>query len=115
MTEGGPYSSLDRQILAYIEAARVSDKEAKLEDFQLRIVANDLVLFNLKTGRTYLLADDDTEVASLALGSRPAKVHARTVGTIINKTAALAVPWALRLLGWVAARHSSSRGRRLTS
>ena len=116
ITERGPYSSLDRQILAYIEAARVLDKDAKLENFQLRIVANDLVLFNRKTGRTYLLDNDDTEPADLTLESG-APAHARALGAIVNTGASIAVRWTLRLFGWVAVRQSSvtSRERRITS
>ena len=57
----GPYSALDDQIFACIEAAKTLDKDAKLEDFQLRVVANDLVLINLKTSRAYLLYDEDSE------------------------------------------------------
>jgi hypothetical protein len=56
-----PYPSLDDQILACIEAARISDEAAKMEDFQLRVVANDLVLFNLKTGNSFVLYDVDND------------------------------------------------------
>jgi hypothetical protein len=59
------YSSLDDQIFAYIESAKTWDKEAKLEDFQLRVVANDLVLINLKTSRAYLIHDEDSEELDL--------------------------------------------------
>jgi hypothetical protein len=61
----GPYSSLDDQIFACIEAAKILDKDAKLEDFQLRVVANDLVLINLKTSRAYLICDEAGEQPDL--------------------------------------------------
>ena len=66
-TVSGPYSSLDDQIFACIEAAKTWDKDAKLEDFQLRVVTNDLVLVNLKTGRAYLLKDEDSEELELGV------------------------------------------------
>ena len=64
-TASGPYSSLDDQIFACIEAAKTWDKDAKLEEFQLRVVANDLVLINLKTSRAYLLYDEESELPDL--------------------------------------------------
>jgi hypothetical protein len=64
-TASGPYSSLDDQIFACIEAAKTWDKDAKLEDFQLRVVANDLVLVNLRTGRAYRICDEDSEQPDL--------------------------------------------------
>jgi hypothetical protein len=64
-TASGPYSSLDDQIFACIEAAKTWDKEAKLEDFQLRVVADDLVLVNLKTSRVYVIHDEDSEEMDL--------------------------------------------------
>ena len=66
-TASGPYSSVDDQIFACIEAAKTWDKDAKLEDFQLRVVTNDLVLVNLKTGRAYLLKDEDSEELELGV------------------------------------------------
>jgi hypothetical protein len=76
----GPYSSLDEQIFACIEATKTYDKDAKLEDFQLRIVGNDLVLFNLKTSRTYLLHDEDDEPLGPESHPIAAREPARTRG-----------------------------------
>jgi hypothetical protein len=64
-TASGPYSSLDDQIFACIEAAKTWDKDAKLENFQLRVVANDLVLINLKTSRAYVLKDEESDLPDL--------------------------------------------------
>ena len=64
-TASGPYSSLDDQIFACIEAAKTWDKDAKLEDFQLRVVANDLVLIHLKTSRAYVLNDEESDLPDL--------------------------------------------------
>jgi hypothetical protein len=53
---------LDDEILARIRAAKVWDKDSKLEDFQIRGYGNGLVLFNLKTRRAQLLYDDDSKL-----------------------------------------------------
>jgi hypothetical protein len=54
--------SLDDEILARIRAVQAWDKEAKPEDFQLRAAANGCVLVNLKTGRAYLIYDEDSKL-----------------------------------------------------
>lgn len=56
---------IDEEILARIRAAKVWDKEAKLEDFQIRAAENGFVLINLKTRRAQLLYDDDSELHDL--------------------------------------------------
>jgi hypothetical protein len=61
----GPYCSLDDQIFACIEAAKTWDKDAKLEDFQLRVVASDLVLIHLKTSRAYVINDEASDPPDL--------------------------------------------------
>jgi hypothetical protein len=53
---------LDEEILARIRAAKVWDKDSRLEDFQIRAHENGLVLVNLKTGRAQLLYDEDSEL-----------------------------------------------------
>jgi hypothetical protein len=53
---------LDDEILARIRAAKVWDKDSKLENFQIRVHENGLVLINLKTRRAQLLYDDDSEL-----------------------------------------------------
>lgn len=53
---------LDDEILARIRAAKVWDKDSKLENFQIRVNENGLVLINLKTRRAQLLYDDDSEL-----------------------------------------------------
>jgi hypothetical protein len=53
--------SLDDEIFARIRAAKVWDKDSKLEDFQLRVDANGLVLINLKTGRAELIYDEESQ------------------------------------------------------
>ena len=55
-----PYSSVDNQIFACIEAAKTWDKDARLEDFQLSTVGDDLVLIHLKTGRAYVVKDEES-------------------------------------------------------
>jgi hypothetical protein len=54
---------LDDEILARIRAAKLWDKDSKLEDFQLRAHKNGLVLINLKTRRAQLLYDYDSELS----------------------------------------------------
>lgn len=53
---------LDEEIRARIRAAKVWDKDSKLEDFQIRTHENGLVLINLKTRRAQLLYDEDSEL-----------------------------------------------------
>jgi hypothetical protein len=53
---------LDDEILSRIRAAKVWDKDSKLEDFQIRVHENGLVLINLKTRRAQLLYDEDSEL-----------------------------------------------------
>jgi hypothetical protein len=53
---------LDEEILARIRAARVWDKDSKLEDFQLRAHENGLVLINLKTRCAQLLYDEESDL-----------------------------------------------------
>ena len=52
--------SLDEEILARIRAAKVWDKDAKLEDFQLHAAGNGSVLINLKTRRAQLIYDEES-------------------------------------------------------
>ena len=56
---------IDEEILARIRAAKVWDKEAKLEDFQIKAAENGFVLINLKTRRAQLLYDDNSELHDL--------------------------------------------------
>ena len=56
---------IDDEILARIRAAKLGDKDAKLEDFQIRPADNGYVLINLKTRRAQLLYDDDSELHDL--------------------------------------------------
>jgi hypothetical protein len=104
-----PYPSLDDQILACIEAAKISDDGAKLEDFQLRTVENDLILFNLKTSQSYALYDADNEPVEEYTEPLPlsAARPARTTVKIARSSAARAKRSADRLLGWIAAQHIS--------
>jgi hypothetical protein len=51
---------LDDEILARIRAAKAWDKDAKLDDFQIRGHENGLVLVNLKTRRAQLLYDEES-------------------------------------------------------
>jgi hypothetical protein len=104
-----PYPSLDDQILACIEAAKASYEEAKLEDFQLRVAANDLILFNLKTGESSMLYDVDSErleyqaAPSASLAARSPRRKAST-GT---RTTAKATVSPQRLTGWIAERQTT--------
>ena len=54
--------NIDEEILARIRAAKVWDREAKLEDFQLKAAENGFVLINLKTRRAQLIYDEDSEL-----------------------------------------------------
>jgi hypothetical protein len=56
---------IDEEILARVRAAKVWDKDARLEDFQIRAAENGFVLINLKTRRAQLLYDDDSELTDL--------------------------------------------------
>jgi len=53
---------LDDEILARIRAAKVWDKNSRLEDFQIRAYENGSVLINIKTGQAQLLYDHDSEL-----------------------------------------------------
>ena len=56
---------IEEEILARIRAAKVWDKDARLEDFQLQAAENGCVLINLKTRRAQLLYDEDSELHDL--------------------------------------------------
>jgi hypothetical protein len=56
---------IDEEILARIRAAKAWDKDARLEDFQVKAAENGFVLINLKTRRAQLLYDDDSELNDL--------------------------------------------------
>jgi hypothetical protein len=56
---------INEEIKARIRAAKVWDKEAKLEDFQIRAAANGYVLINLKTRRCQLIYDELSELHDL--------------------------------------------------
>jgi hypothetical protein len=57
---------IDEEIMARIRAAKVWDKDSKLEDFQIRAAENGFVLINLKTGRAQLIYDENSELTDLA-------------------------------------------------
>jgi hypothetical protein len=56
---------IDEEIKARIRAAKAWDKEARLEDFQLRAAENGYVLINLKTRRAQLIYDENSELTDL--------------------------------------------------
>lgn len=56
---------IDEEIKARVRAAKVWDKDAKLEDFQIEAVKNGYVLINLKTGRAQLIYDEFSELHDL--------------------------------------------------
>lgn len=56
---------IDDEIMARVRAAKVWDKEAKLEDFQLVAAENGFILINLKTRRAQLLYDEDSELKDM--------------------------------------------------
>jgi hypothetical protein len=56
---------IDEEIMARIRATKAWDKEARLEDFQIKAAENGIVLINLKTGRAQLLYDEDSELHDL--------------------------------------------------
>jgi hypothetical protein len=51
--------------MARIRAAKAWDKDAKVEDFQIKAGENGLVLINLKTRRAQLIYDEDSELRDL--------------------------------------------------
>ena len=57
---------IDEEILARIRAAKVWDKDSRLEDFQIRAAENGFVLINIKTGRAQLIYDENSELNDLA-------------------------------------------------
>ena len=57
--------NIDDEILARIRAAKVWNKEAKFEDFQIKAAGNGYVLINLKTGRAQLIYDEFSELHDL--------------------------------------------------
>jgi hypothetical protein len=56
---------IDDEIRARVRAAKAWDKEAKLEDFQIRAAENGYVLINLKTRRAQLIYDEFSELSDL--------------------------------------------------
>jgi len=56
---------IDEEIKARIRAAKVWDKEAKFEDFQIKAAENGYVLTNLRTGRVQLIYDEFSELHDL--------------------------------------------------
>jgi hypothetical protein len=61
----GRRMNIDEEILARIRAAKAWDREAKLDDFQLKAAENGFVLINLKTRRAQLIYDEDSELSDL--------------------------------------------------
>jgi hypothetical protein len=57
--------ALDDEILARIRAAKVWDKDAKPEHFQICAAENGSVLINLKTRRAQLIYDEDSELRDM--------------------------------------------------
>jgi hypothetical protein len=53
---------LEEEILARVRAAKAWDKNAKLDDFQLKAAENGSILINLKTRRAQLIYDDESEL-----------------------------------------------------
>lgn len=56
---------ISEEIKHRIEVARAEDKDAKLEDFQIRATENGYVLIHLKTKRAQLIYDADNEIHDL--------------------------------------------------
>jgi hypothetical protein len=56
---------IEEEILARVRAAKAWDKQARLEDFQVKAAENGFVPINLKTRRAQLLYDDDSELNDL--------------------------------------------------
>lgn len=57
--------TIDDEIMARIRAAKVWDKDAKPEDFQIRADLNGFVLVNLRTGRAQLIYDEYSELRDM--------------------------------------------------
>ncbi|HEY2009042.1 MAG TPA: hypothetical protein VGH23_08645 [Rhizomicrobium sp.] len=53
---------IEEEILARVQATKVWDKQARLEDFQIKAADNGFVLINLKTRRAYLIYDEFSEL-----------------------------------------------------
>lgn len=53
---------IEEEIWARVRATKIWDKEAKLEDFQIKAAENGYVLINLKTRRAYLIYDEFSEL-----------------------------------------------------
>ena len=53
---------IDEEIRARVRAAKVWDKDSKLEDFQIKATEDGYVLINLKTRRAQLIYDDESEL-----------------------------------------------------
>jgi len=104
------FSSVDEQIFECIASAQIQNNDAKLEDFQLRVVVDDLVLFNLKTGETFLIIDDESDGLGYGASTQPqilpdTKVrHTSTSVTELTarRAASIAVRSESRLLNWFA-------------
>jgi hypothetical protein len=56
---------IEDEIKARILAAKVWDKDARLEDFQIKAADNGFVLINLKTRRVQLIYDEFSELSDL--------------------------------------------------
>lgn len=56
---------IDEEIKARIRAAKVWDKDARLEDFQIKAAENGYVLINLKTRRAQLIYDEFSKLHDL--------------------------------------------------
>lgn len=56
---------IEDEIWQRIRAAKVWDKDAKLEDFQIKAAGNGYVLINLKTRRAQLVYDEFSELHDL--------------------------------------------------
>ena len=59
------FMDIDQEILARIRAAKAWDKDAKLEDFQIKAAGNGYVLINLKSRRAQLIYDELSELHDL--------------------------------------------------
>ena len=56
---------IEDEIWERIRAAKVWDKDAKLQDFQIKAAGNGYVLINLKTRRAQLIYDEFSELHDL--------------------------------------------------
>jgi hypothetical protein len=65
LISGGRHMNIEEEILSRIRAAKAWDREAKLEDFQLKAAENGFVLINLRTRRAQLIYDEDSELSDL--------------------------------------------------